>query len=844
MSRKRSVKTNKAMNDKSYLRPPTNTILFQDLNNDNDVKSESTKKILMLIDKAHNLLYNEENITGDNALNDIMNLLFIRLLQPLLSDKEKEGKIDLLNKSHYEKCFDEDDLDDIFNCFKDLNYLISKPTKEIRDNKHTTDKIRQMGEILSVHPVTAQIFTEINFLKMKKTSTIKRLIDEIILKVSITELSNNEDVIGEIYEHIINGYVKKGSKLGQFFTPRKMMKLLLHYKQERITELITDISETGEEQINIYDSCMGTAGWLVLSYNMLWEYYSQQLTLSGGEIDSNTFKYGLMNLILTLQQFPDEVKCESSLTHVNDTKYHFIFTNPPFQTGKKFDSVKENFENDTYTINNGIKLDDVYYLQNNGAVIQFLELNYYKLKENGLCIIIVPYGEIFNGDRNKKSRDYFMSQFNITDIIILPGGTFSHTAVKTACIIFENNGSTSEIIMSEMSKDCSTITEITRVTIEDINKHPNHSWYSKDYVVEPRKEIDNSVYWVPFGDVFTLEKGKIQSTEAIEDENGDGVFINCSIYDKYKKISNGSLFGENLFISTSLAKGGEFGGYMVIKYYDGKCDYSNLMSRCVLTDEYKDYVNLKYMYYYLKSIQDVIERDYQKGSSHKSLDRENFFQMEIPIPTLERQIEIALDIDKVMKNKELSSLLIEQNEDLNRTLIKKYVKDCKEFKTIGEVCEINYGTRITKQNNTKGIYPVYGGGDITFTTNTYNRDNFTIIISRFGVSKTCVRLINEKIFLNDSGMSVVSTNDEIITNEYFGYYLYSIQDDIYNCALGTAQANLKLELFNALKIPILSIEKQKELVDRCNEIDEISKLLNKQNENFSSNEFLKSFFEF
>ena len=46
-----------------------------------------------------------------------------------------------------------------------------------------------------------------------------------------------------------------------------------------------------------------------------------------------------MNLILTLKQFPYDVLCESSLTHINSNKHHFILTNPPFQTDKKFDLI-------------------------------------------------------------------------------------------------------------------------------------------------------------------------------------------------------------------------------------------------------------------------------------------------------------------------------------------------------------------------------------------------------------------------------------------------------------------------------------------------------------------------
>ena len=68
-----------------------------------------------------------------------------------------------------------------------------------------------------------------------------------------------------------------------------------------------------------------------------------------GEVKSTTFQYGLMNLILTLRKFPHDVKCESSLTHINNNKHHFVLTNPPFQTDKKFNQIKENFKSDEFT---------------------------------------------------------------------------------------------------------------------------------------------------------------------------------------------------------------------------------------------------------------------------------------------------------------------------------------------------------------------------------------------------------------------------------------------------------------------------------------------------------------
>jgi len=132
-------------------------------------------------------------------------------------------------------------------------------------------------------------------------------------------------------------------------------------------------------------------------------------------------------------------------------------------------------------------------------------------------------------------------------------------------------------------------------------------------------------------------------------------------------------------------------------------------------------------------------------------------------------------------------------------------------KTLGEVCSINYGTRIVKGNNTEGEYPVYGSGRAMFSTNTFNREGYNILIGRFALSLECVRFINEKIFLNDSGLSVKPKTD-ILLHKYIGYYLLNNQSIIYNCARGTAQKNLEMDIFKSIKIPIPSLDKQQEIV--------------------------------
>ena len=860
-TRKKPVKKDEVKDevDYSYLRLPDNEILIELEKEDNKVKCEAKKNILKMIDKGHNYLYNSENIEGEDALNDIMNFLFIKSIQPIISDKDDDGKIDLLNKKYYKHLYDDKELTEILSYFQNLSNLSKKELNVIRNLNEDTDAIRQMGDILKNHPITKQIFTENNFIKAKKAPTIQGLLNEVIIPLNIKEIEQNEDVIGEIYEHIINGYVKKGSKLGQFFTPRKLMKLIFNYKENRINEIIKKLDK--EEKIKFYDSCMGTGGWLVTGYNLFKEKYGDRILLSGGEVKSTTFQYGLMNLILTLRKFPHDVKCESSLTHINNNKHHFVLTNPPFQTDKKFDQIKENFKSDEFTKANKIKLDDVYDLKDNSPPIQFLELDKFKLEEGGICLIILPYGELFFGSSNKDVRKHFMKETNITDIVLFPSGVFTHAGVKSCALIFEKDKKgTKEINFIQSNKECTTLTKITTVLIDDIEKEPNSSWYLRDYLkdeyIESLSSNMTNFEWIEIGEIFSFVKGKIQSSELDYINDGECPVISIAKENKFVNNIDNTLILEkkdHIFIVTGGNKRGEtnFDYQSVIKYYNGKCIYTNLLHEIIPNKKYIEKINLKYIYYFLCSIKDYIDIFYGKGAVNQSLDQKNFNRMKIPIPSLEEQSKIIQNITALENSTKNLKIAIEANQ-MNRKMYMEAMikgatnKGINKLHKIGDITNIDFGKRITEDLNgdENGKYPVYGGGDISYYTNMYNREGKTCKISRFGISeKTCVMIIEDKYYLNDAGLTICSKDTNILTNNYLWNYLILIKKSIFNTSRGAAQAGLGVELFKILNIPIPPLDYQNKMEQTLSNLDKLDEELNKmiqQNEDNIQTAFLNS----
>ena len=132
-------------------------------------------------------------------------------------------------------------------------------------------------------------------------------------------------------------------------------------------------------------------------------------------------------------------------------------------------------------------------------------------------------------------------------------------------------------------------------------------------------------------------------------------------------------------------------------------------------------------------------------------------------------------------------------------------------KTLGDVCNINYGTRVVRKKDGGSIYDVYGGGGKTFFMDTYNRED-KMVIARFAMSEQCTRFVPGKFFLNDSGLTVDPKNENEIFQKYLDYYFISKNDLIYSLARGSAQKNLNVKEFRSFWIPVPPLSEQKRIV--------------------------------
>ena len=733
----RGAKKIKTSGDISYLRFPEkdSVIDFYDKEHQNTQEKKKKNKlneVKTAIARIHQILWETQQMKPDTALNEVMNLMFLKYLGVFASETTDNNKIDLLNRAYYKDSIENADLDDCFPYIKNFS-LMYKEMNDINKNKGdkikleeyrssggAVDYIKKITEILKTHPITGKLFGQSisDVLKIRNPETLLEVLKVLEYKCFSSD-NNIEDLIGEIYEYFVNDYMKSKSALGQYFTPRTLMDITLKLKHDAIIKIIKKFKD--EPELIVSDKTMGTAGWLVKFYNNF-KYHHSNILLHGCEVEPSTYNYGLINILTTSGKFPKEPICDSSLTVVPNIKQHFGTSNPPFSAGLTYETLRKEYnanaerfrkmEKDgimTYKGYNTAKFEDIYFLKGeNSTPLQILQIYIYSLVEGGMCFIVIPYGELFYKDGLTLNgvRKLLLDKINITDIIVCPGALFTYTDTKVCMLIFEKCSTGTKAIRfgrydfnTSDTKDKKRFLKYYRhystVSKEDILKEPIISMYHMDYLHDEHAHtlIDSGKMkeceWVPFGDVFDLIKGEINSGSVEEvDVDFDGnqfiKFITGAKDDSWKIINvnkNTSYCeGENVFISEN-----GNGNSRPVKYYNGNCNYSNLVSLLKCKKNYEDKIIKKYIYYYLKHLQQYIEETYQRGSCNQSLDIKNFNRMKIPIPSLDVQRAYVKSInDAVGKSLELSNFnpnlqKLSYIETLSNTIKTSDVKDLFEL---------------------------------------------------------------------------------------------------------------------------------------------------------------------
>ena len=782
--------------------------------------------LINLFKKCFDILRDNEALTGDKALRELSYLLILKLIEPKLDEFE------LTNYEYDFEDFTDEQSDKLLRIIK-----FSELAKEDAVNlKCCLNNLWQC--ILNCHPKTNNIFTSNKVFEIKNNYTFKQLI-KTLNSINLNEI--DYDILGNVYEEVIST-VMIGKTLGQFFTQNIIKKIMINLINPKL-------NEDGSIE-SLCDPTMGTGGFLI-SYindiitkskerNIKLDWNNIKTQIFGQEIERDTYQLAVSNMLISTGQIFDHLQCGDSIRQPILQKFDNILANPPFGIkGLKYDEI---FSNLSPGIESKVMLEYIP-IKSNNAVSLFIQAIIYMLKVNGKCAVVIPDGQDLFSKTNKSLiaiREYLLRTCDLQEIIYMPSGVFTYTSIKTCIFYFIKKIEIEDTLHMEIKYNKLGNKELSRkynYTKDFQTKSVKFYEYSyekqgKDNIILKDKillvdvsieQLQNNKFSLNYSEyIENIEEFNYGSHIEIKTlgelckflpstkhctniglENGNYRFYNSSLNGKKLYLNSYEIKEESLIIGN----GGNANVHIDKEFTPSK--------HVTVLQLINNDIILKYIYYYLLTNLDILNNK-SNGVSISWLNREGIKNIKIPIPPLERQEYIIEYLSFIHETR--NKTLKQSNEELKK-LNDFYIKNqilwgSYEYKTLGELCEINYGTRILKKNIETGIYPVYGGGGITSYSNNYNRENFNIVISRFAISKNCVRLINNKFYLNDSGMTIIIKNINVL-NKFLGYYLFTYQDNIYNCGRGTAQKNLDMELFKNIKIPIPPLEEQEKYISYC-----------------------------
>jgi len=803
---------------------------MQQLSQTKEVKMDNKTTLISVFKSCLNILRDNEGLTGEKALRTLSYLLILKLLEPHFGGE--------INIDDYEYDFShiEDEMIE-----KHKNKLLeivrfSNLSNEKEDNIPVNMKYL-WDDILSNHPTTKNIFLKGKGFDIQHKSTYKKLID----KLNSLDLSQTEyDVLGNAYEEVIQD-IMTGKVLGQFFTQPLVKKMMV--------KLINPQIHPDGKIDTCGDPTMGTGGFLITYL----QYILQQATaknikpnwdfiktegLYGKELEPDTYQLAVSNMLISSGHMFEKLDRGDSIRVPITRKFDNILANPPFGIkGLKYDDFQSPLKSEYVPI----KTDN--------AVSLFIQAIIYMLKINGKCAVVLPDGQDLFSKTNTTLvaiREYLMKTCDLKEIIYLPSGIFTYTSIKTCVFYFVKKREGTDVLETKIK-----VSKTQKETGRDYKFSKTHQTTKvKFYDYNPYEDVKNLLVEVPIEKIvsnsYSLNYAEYMKDDTEEEQYEDGVVVKtlgevCEVNQGnsltktemidgiYDVIGGGKIIGKH---NQKNRDGNDFTltrvGDININYIDKP--YYLTDNGFSLKSKQED-IMTKYIYYLLSHNKDYLTNLYQ-GTAQKVISKTNLKSIKIPIPSLERQQEIVKYLDFIYeKANKTSNDKIEELKQLNAfCLSNQKIFGENVVKTLGEVCSIDYGTRIVRKDNVEGEYPVYGSGRAMFSTETFNREGFNILIGRFALSLECVRFVNEKIFLNDSGLSIKPKTD-ILLHKYIGYYLLHNQNIIYNCARGTAQKNLDMDIFKSIKIPVPSLERQKEIVEYCEYNDKLVKQLEKEIEN-------------
>lgn len=341
------------------------------------------KELIRIFDEANNMLRGDGLRAGIERFGEFANILFLKLISESEQIKQESGI-----RSDF----------DISAC--------------------SWDSIKKIPVSARIDYINSTVYTRLNRLYGTEIFTPLTIRDETILRDIMDKLDPlmltdvDSDVKGDAFEYFLKASASTKNDLGEYFTPRHIVKTMVRLVNPQIGE-------------KIYDPFCGTGGFLIESFRYIQrsipsgkenlQKILREETIYGNEI-TNTARITKMNMILAGDGHSNIRMIDSLATPV-DGQFDIVLANMPYSQRTKHGRLYElpSANGDSICVQHCMKAIS-------------------KTASNGRMALVVPEGFLFRKDLSK-TREYLLERCQLQSIISLPQGVFlPYTGVKTDII--------------------------------------------------------------------------------------------------------------------------------------------------------------------------------------------------------------------------------------------------------------------------------------------------------------------------------------------------------------------------------------------------------------------------
>ncbi|PIY96014.1 MAG: hypothetical protein COY66_05245 [Candidatus Kerfeldbacteria bacterium CG_4_10_14_0_8_um_filter_42_10] len=284
------------------------------------------------------------------------------------------------------------------------------------------------------------------------------------------------------------------------------------------------------------------------------------------------------------------------------------------------------------------------------------------------------------------------------------------------------------------------------------------------------------------------------------------------------------------------------GGNFFVHYFDGKAAYSTDTWAIKTNKE----VDIKYFYYFLILNQEFIGKKLFKGATIKHLQKNDFKDIEIPLPPIPEQHRIVKILDEVFEKIAKAKENTEKNLKNSKELFESYLQNVFankgagwEEKTLGDVCSLFQGIAINAKTKhalvEKSELPLLRIKDLRNNTveqyidpNNYPANALVnesdILYTRTGNSLGLV-FRGRKGVLHNNSFKIVPNSK--LDKDYLFIWLQNpiFKSKIFSLASKTAQPDITHAIFKIQEIAIPPIKEQKSIVKKLDALSAETKKL-------------------